>query len=230
MQVQERLEGGGELLEFEVAQGDDDLAGAVVATKDLHVPGPVGCRLRGSVLVGVQLVGADHPLEVEDAGLAALGQLDQGLVHVGVGAVQAGQGPHRRVRQAPLAEGLGHDRPALELVGDAQFLEGGGAGHVRSPHQPGHARELAVKGPHPSRSNSANCCSHAGFGPIHLGALLDQPLTRIHHATSSPPAIIHEEVVRARPRGATSILPEHPFEHVGLLGPDAGGLVEWSTF
>ena len=214
------MEGGGELLDLEVAQGDDDLAGAVVAAEDLHVPGPAGVVGRGAVLVGVQPVGAHHPLEIQDAGLAALGQLDQGLVHSGVGAVQPGHGPHRRVRQPALAERLGHDGPALQLVGDPQFLERGGAGHVGPPHQPARARQLAIEGPQPVAVELGQPLQPPRLGPIHIGALLDQPFTDIHHATSSSLArSLTRRSSGPTPRHRTT-LPEHTFVgHHFFRGP-----------
>ena len=59
-QVLKGLEGGGELLCFQVAQGDDDLAGTLIASQDLHVPAPTGVVRRGAVLAGLELVGAHY--------------------------------------------------------------------------------------------------------------------------------------------------------------------------
>jgi hypothetical protein len=56
VEVQEGLESGSELLQFHLAQGDDDLAGAFVTAEDLDVPDPLGFIGRWSLLVGVELV------------------------------------------------------------------------------------------------------------------------------------------------------------------------------
>ena len=79
-EIYECLQGCRELFDLDVAQSDHDLAHPVVAASDTDVPRSFEVLSRGTFLIGVQRVGAHHPLKIQDGGAAGLGQLDHGLV------------------------------------------------------------------------------------------------------------------------------------------------------
>jgi hypothetical protein len=72
-------------------------------------------------------------------------------------------------------------------MGHPQFLERGGAGHVGPPHQPPRAGQLSIHGPQAVAIELGEPLQPSRLGPIQIGAMLDQPLTDIHDATSSSP-------------------------------------------
>ncbi len=127
----------------------------------------------GAVLVGVELVEPHRPFDIGHR--AGDGQVDQSGVDRRVGAVDAGDGPHRRIRQAPGSEGVGDGRAGPELSGDAEFLVGGRAGHVGPPHQPGDRGELPVGRPALIGVEVGQGQQPRALAAVHLPAVLHQP-------------------------------------------------------